>query len=377
MTSAPAFDAAVIGGGVIGCSAALHLARGGQSVVLLERQFLCAGASGVNAGTMALQHAPRVELVPYARSGHEMWRTASQWLGTDMGFRETGGLVLAFTEDEAERLEARARSLQALDVPTEVVSLAQARRIEPHLSDRVTLATHGRRDGSASANLTGAAFRRALGAAGVDLREWTPAQSLQADGGGWSVVAGDTRLRARRVLLAANWWNRRLLAGLGLTLDMTYAINQMTVTELRPPVFTTNIGVLAGNLSLKSASNGSILIGGGWQAEGHPDAGGARIIMANLVGNLRLAHQAIPAIADARIVRTWIGFRDHSRDALPIAGEVPGHPDLFVAGCVRDGYMNGPYVGKLMAQRLMDEEPELPLWDPARLLTATPVREAA
>ena len=77
------YDAAIIGGGVMGCATALHLARGGMRVVLVERGGLCAEASGRNAGTMTPMF-PAPFLVPYALRGMDMWKSASRWLGRDV-----------------------------------------------------------------------------------------------------------------------------------------------------------------------------------------------------------------------------------------------------------------------------------------------------
>jgi glycine/D-amino acid oxidase-like deaminating enzyme len=49
-------------------------------------------------------------------------------------------------------------------------------------------------------------------------------------------------------------------------------------------------------------------------------------------------------------------------------GALPDLPDAWVIGCVHSGYTSGPYMGKLLAQAMLGEEPELPLFDPARLV---------
>ena len=68
------FDVAVVGAGVMGCSTALFLARGGMRVALLDRGEICREASGVNAGTLTMQMT-RAALIPYALRAHEMWLT--------------------------------------------------------------------------------------------------------------------------------------------------------------------------------------------------------------------------------------------------------------------------------------------------------------
>ena len=93
MNSSQPFDAAIIGGGVIGCATALNLARGGMRVVLFESDGLCRAASGRNAGTLTMLYT-RASLIPYAIRGREMWR------GRDLDELLVAPLhaALAFTE---------------------------------------------------------------------------------------------------------------------------------------------------------------------------------------------------------------------------------------------------------------------------------------
>lgn len=65
LISSEHFDVCIVGGGVMGCSTALFLAKAGMRVAVVERNALCRGASGVNAGTLTL-HMTRAALVPYA-----------------------------------------------------------------------------------------------------------------------------------------------------------------------------------------------------------------------------------------------------------------------------------------------------------------------
>ena len=111
------YDAAVVGGGVMGAATALFLARGGLSCLLVERGGLCRSASGTNAGTLTL-HMTRAALIPYALRGWEMWTEPRSWLPADPGATATDGLSLAFTAAEAELLEARAAARRAEGAPS-------------------------------------------------------------------------------------------------------------------------------------------------------------------------------------------------------------------------------------------------------------------
>ena len=360
------FDAAVIGGGVMGCSTALHLARGGMRTVLVDRGLLCREASGVNAGTLTL-HMTRAALIPYAIRGWEMW-TRPAWLGMDVGARVLPGLSLAFTEGEEALLRQRAEARRAEGAPIEIVSATRAREIEPGLSDKVRLAAHCEVDGIASAYLTGRAFRAALLGAGVELRERASVSGIEPGPTFRVTIDGGEDIAARRVVLAGGVWLERMAAWLGLRLRIKCLINQLVVTERLPPAMRTVLGIANGLLSLKQFDNGTVLIGGGWQGLGDVDRGGVELIPDNFIGNMRLARYVVPALARGRVVRSWLGLEAETDDAMPVVGELPGVPGAFIIGSVHSGYTSGPFMGRLLAQFMLGKEPELPLFDPARLL---------
>ena len=109
-------------------------------------------------------------------------------------------------------------------------------------------------------------------------------------------------------------------------------------------------------------------IGGGWQGRGDPERGGVETVSENLIGNLRLARWTIPALAQARAARIWLGLEAETADAMPIIGPLPGVRDAYVIGSVHSGYTSGPYMGRLLADLVLGREPERPLFDPARLV---------
>jgi sarcosine oxidase subunit beta len=82
--------------------------------------------------------------------------------------------------------------------------------------------------------------------------------------------------------------------------------------------------------------------------------------------NLALAQYAVPALAQARVTRSWTGFEANVPDFYPLAGALPGVADADVLGCVRGGYTIGPYIAQLMGDYILGREPELPLFNPGR-----------
>jgi sarcosine oxidase subunit beta len=364
----PVYDIAVIGAGAMGATAALYLARGGMKVALIDRGEVCREASGVNAGTLTL-HMTRAALIPYAMKGRQMWLDAPQWLGMDVGARSAPGLSLAFTAAESEMLEKRAEARAAMGAPIRLITLAEARAVEPGLNEKVIAAAFCELDGHVTAYLTGRAYCRALVQARVAILDKWPATAVQHEQGRFAIVSEHGRLlRAKRLVLAGGVWLETMLAWLGLRVRVKCLVNQLIITERMKPVMRSVVGIANGLLSLKQFENGTVLVGGGWQGLGDPRRGGVEAIPDNMVGNLRLARYAIPALSGTRIVRIWLGLEAETADAMPMVGPVPGVDGAFVIGCVHSGYTSAPYMGRLLAEMILGREPEMPLFDPLRLV---------
>ena len=370
------FDAAVVGGGVMGCTTALFLARGGMRVALIERDALCRAASGVNAGTLTL-HMTRAALVPYAMRAWHMWMETDQWLGSSVLATAAPGLSLAFTEAERELLQARAAARREYGAQIDLLERDAALAIEPGLNPAMLEAAFCRTDGFASAYLTGRAYHAALRAAGVQIFEQTAAARIDQINGHYRVHGpdnhdGSIRIDATRLVMAGGVWLEPLLAMLDVRIPVKTLVNQLIITERMPPVMRSVLSIANGLLSMKQFANGTVLIGGGWQGVGDRARGPVETIPQNLTGNLRLAQHVIPALAKARVARIWLGLEAETADAMPMIGPLPGLADAWVIGCVHSGYTSGPYMGKLLAQTMLGETPELPLFDPARLVAAAP-----
>lgn len=370
-SGASRFDAVVIGGGVMGCSTALHLAEGGMRVALIDRGQLCREASGVNAGTLTL-HMTRAALVPYAMRAWQMWMDAEKWLGMSVLATHVPGLTLAFTEAECELVELRAKARREFGAPISVISPERAREIEPGIHPSLLKAGYCEIDGFASAYLTGRAFRHALLNAGVKVLENAPVEGVDSSDVDHTVrfagASGRKPLQATSIVLAGGVWIENMLGWLGVNIPIKVLINQLIVTERIRPVMRTVLSVANGLLSLKQFANGTVLIGGGWQGNGDRERGGVEARPDNLVGNMRLAAYAVPALADARVARIWLGLEAETADAMPIIGDVPGIKNAFVVGSAHSGYTSGPFMGRIMAQHMLGQPTDLPLFDPARLM---------
>jgi len=355
------YDIAVIGGGIMGCAAALRLAESGMRTIVLDQGDLGLGASGVNAGTLSLQ-IKRVKLMPYALAGHREWES----MGDAVGFRKPGGYTLAFTDREAALLQERQTLKAQAGAPIRFVPVSELGRAEPNLASTVVAASYCPDDGYANSSLTGRYYRRRMGASDIDVRERCPATKISKTSSGFRIDTPPGPVNCVRLLIAAGGWIKPLAGQLGVDLPINVRVNTASVTERMRPLFSAVIGHATGLLTMKQKTNGTVLIGGGWQGRGTPQTGRGTVNMETVIPNLALAQFALPALGKARITRCWTGFEANVPDYYPLAGRLPGIEDAFVLGCVRGGFTIGPYIGRLMGDFILGRETELPLFDPGR-----------
>ena len=84
------FDIAIIGGGINGSSTALHLAKNGRKVCLIDKGSISRGATGDNAGTLTM-HMTRAKLITYAKKGWELWMNTEKWLTNEIDVKQKKG----------------------------------------------------------------------------------------------------------------------------------------------------------------------------------------------------------------------------------------------------------------------------------------------
>ena len=141
-------DVLVIGGGILGCVTAFHLARAGVETMLVEKAELNREASGTNAGSLHFQimrqpdySKERLEhlrdSVEIHAEASKLWSTIEQDLDCDLGVRLGGGLMIAETEDEFTALKEKCKVEQAMGLVSEIVTQADIAERFPHLSSHL------------------------------------------------------------------------------------------------------------------------------------------------------------------------------------------------------------------------------------------------
>jgi sarcosine oxidase len=228
------FPYIVIGLGGLGSAAAYWLARrAGEDVLGLEQFELGhdRGESQDHSRIIRLSYH-RPDYVRFAKLAYEAWAAVEADAGEQLILR-TGGLDLG-PRESAIPLETYMASLTACDVSFEHLDAAAIRRRWPPFA--VGDAVHGifqDQGGIAMAARANAAHQRLARRYGATLRERAPVTEIGTAGGEFTVVAGDTVYRCRKLVLAAGPWSNTMLAFFGLHLPLEVTKEQ--VTYFAPP----------------------------------------------------------------------------------------------------------------------------------------------
>jgi sarcosine oxidase, subunit beta len=344
-------DFLVIGAGAIGSFAALHLARAGHEVTVLERKVPGVEASGTNAGSLGAQNKP-VRLGGLSLAAIEAWRDFEVETGIDAGYHRTGGFRIAENESGIERLREIADAQAAVGVPIEQLNGDEARRRAPYLSSSVLAANYCPLDGHNNALTAPALVALAARLAGAQIINGVTVQQIDdASGNSFTVRTDCGDVRCSRLILSAGVWSRDFLIAAGIDLPVVLRINQMMVTEAAPPILEHVIFHVDGHLTLKQVHPAmSCLVGGGWPGGGDYRSGRKETLIASTLGNAAVALRIVPALAPLRVLRSWSGFDWRTADQMPVIGEVPGRSEMFVCTSCFGGYTLSPLLGRGLAK---------------------------
>lgn len=349
----PAPDVLIIGGGLHGLSAALHLARGGASVTVLEADFVGRHASGASAAGVRTLGRDRREM-PLSVISIQMWRQIAELVGDDCGFHAGGQLRVTETYAQTTAELARVQALHRDGYDNEqIIDQAQLRALVPGINPKFIAAAYAAGDGAADPHRTLTAFRAAARAAGVTIREARPVTALTPQAGHWRVTAGDAVLTAATVINAAGAWGARIAALAGQTIPLSAKASMMMVTERITPIIRPVVSILGRSLSFKQSAQGTLVLGGGIQGRYDLDSGQTFLDFHALARGAAAACELMPAVAGARITRCWSGIEGKTRDLLPVIGPARDAPGLYhLFGFSGHGFQLVPAVGAAVAQML-------------------------
>lgn len=366
-------DVLVIGGGVLGANLAYFLAQAGQDVLVVERDDINLQASGANAGSLHVQllsfdfgdkaqdgGGPAAATLPLGPLSVRLWQQIQEDCGEDLEVKITGGLMVADSAKGMAFLQAKVALERRHGIDAHVVDGDELRRLSPALSSSLLGAEWCPMEGKINPlRATYAVARRAteLGARflrSCNVERIEPKVGTQA---GFIVHTSRGLIHAGRVVNASGAWSSAVGDMLGVKIPVKGAPLQMIVTEPAAPMISHLIAHADRHLSMKQASTGGLIIGGGWTAAYNHPMRLNHTERSSIEGNLWVANQVLPALSGLHVLRCWAGMNVNI-DGAPILGEVPGVPGFFNA-VTSNGYTLAPIVAKLVTELLVHGRTEL------------------
>jgi len=357
----------IVGGGILGCSLAYHLAREGWTdVVLLEKAELCSGSTWHAAGqvTHSTSSPTLGRMVGYAI---KLYRRLEDETGQSVAFHDCGSLRLSYTDDEVDWLRYTMSVGAALGHPMELLGPGDIRAHHPFYNlDGVKAALWTPADGHVDP--AGATMALAAGArrAGVRIVRRNRVTGIAAQANGeWRVDSERGVYGCEHVVNAGGTYARQIGHWTGLDLPVTCMTHHYLVTEPVPefegldrelPVVRDDREV-SGYIRMEQKSgligiyekadpNPVWLDGTPWEAESElfdPD-------YERIAPWLEKAMERMPVLAEVGIRRTVHGAITHPPDGNMLLGPAPGRPNYWCAAGCQIGVGWGPGAGKHLAQ---------------------------
>lgn len=356
-------DVVIIGGGIVGCSVAYHLAKLGISdVLLLERRQLTCGTTWHAAGLIGQLRATRrmTELATYTA---ELLRRLEAETGQATGFKQNGSISVALNAERFEELKRGASMAKNFGLEVEVIGPADIGERYPLLDlDGVVGGVFLPKDGQANPVDVTQAFAKGARAGGARIVEGVPVRRILVEQGrAVGVLTDQGAINASTVVLAAGMWSRALAAAVGAAVPLHAAEHFYVVTEplaevprelpvLRVPDECAYCKEEAGKLLLGAFEP----VAKPWGMHGIPEDFAFASLPADMdhfEPILEKATRRLPILARAGIQTFFNGPESFTPDDRYLLGETAEVRDLFVAcGFNSIGIQSSGGAGKVLAE---------------------------
>jgi glycine/D-amino acid oxidase-like deaminating enzyme len=405
-------DVVVIGGGIIGVSAAWHLARRGRSVALVEKGRVGAEQSSRNWGWCRQQRRARTE-IPLARESLRLWEEMQADSGVDVGFRRTGILSLTRDPEELATWEKWVEIAREQQVHSAVLTPQEIAERLPANVETWAGGLYTPSDGRAEPSKAAPAFAQAARRHGATIHQQCAARGLEIEAGRVSAVVTERGpIRTSAVLLAGGAWSSLFCRRHGIALPIGLVNATACRTTEAPEITPGALGSesycirrrLDGGYTLALRGRGTVELtpdliryarkfwptyketrkglklsfgraffqhlrrGADWrfdqpspfEAERVRDPAPDTELVNTALAALVAAHPALKGIG---VAEAWGGTIDSTPDAIPVIAAVAKLPGFFLAtGFSGHGFGIGPAAGRLAADVVTGDTP---LVDPA------------
>jgi sarcosine oxidase subunit beta len=345
----------IIGGGVMGTSAAFHLAEAGVDVVLLERAQLGSGSTSRAAGGVRAQFSDALN-IQIAQRSLEAFAAFADRPGWEIDLKRCGYLFVLSRPGDVAEFEAGVALQNAYGVPSRMLGPDEARALCPLLAgDDILAAAFSPEDGHATPEAVVQGYAFAARALGADLRVGCEVTAIDTRSGRITGVRTSHGAIATDVVIcAAGAWSRRCGEMVGVALPVTPLRRQILFTEPMPDLppdlpFTIDFassfyfhregpGLLMGMSHAGEAPGFALQTTDDWV----PDL-------------LAVASRRAPRIAEAGIKGGWAGLYEVTPDHNAIIGESETVSRfLYATGFSGHGFLQGPAVGEILRDLVLE-----------------------
>ena len=367
--------AVIIGGGIIGCSTAYHLAKLGWDVVLLERKKLTSGTTFHAAGLVGQlrSNANITQLLGYSV---DLYKTLADETGLETGWKMNGGLRLACNEERWIEVKRQATTAHSFGLEMELLTPNEAQDLWPMMQvDDVVGAAFMPTDGQANPSDITQSLAKGARMAGARIFEDTKVLSVDIEKGVIKGVETEKgRIECSVVIACCGQWTRNFAKTVGVNVPLVSMEHQYMVTE-RIEGVPANLPTLRDpdRLTYYKEEVGGLVMGGyepnpiDWARGGVIPTGFHYSLLDSNFDHfeqlMELSLGRVPALENAGIKELVNGPESFTPDGNFIIGEAPELKNFFVgAGFNAFGIAAGGGAGMALAEWVAKGEPPFDLW---------------
>ena len=367
----------MIGAGIMGLSIAYHLARlGVRDITVVDKSYLCGGASGRNGGGIRAQWSSEAN-VRLMQESIRMCQDFASEFKINVWLRQGGYLFIARTEERRRALEASCKLQRECGLSTRMLTAREAQKIVPELSmDNLVAASFNPEDGvvfpwpfvwgfAQAATKLGAEIATFTNVVGIDVRggkiEGVRVRRASKGGDAGGAGAPEHLIRTRKIVNAAGAWSPEIAKLVGVELPNKPHRHEICSTEPLKPWLKPLVADLENGLYFSQSTRGEIV--GGIGQHRVPDGLDQNSSFAFLGLYAKALVATCPLLGKVKVLRQWSGCYDLTPDGNPIVGGVDAIEHFYQAsGFMGHGFMMAPVMGKLIAEHIA-RETHLPLFD--------------
>ncbi len=364
----------VVGGGIVGCSVAYHLAKRGVEVLLLERRQLTSGSTWHAAGLVG-QLRSSANITRLLGYSVELYGKLEAETGLATGWKRNGGLRLACNADRWIEVKRQATTGKSFGLEMHLLGPKEAQALWPLMNvDDVVGAAFLPSDGQANPSDITQALARGARLAGAKLIENIAVEDLIVENGrikGLKTERGE--IECEKAVLCCGLWTARLAARAGACAPLAPVRHQYIVTE-RIDGVTPDLPTLRDpdRLTYYKEEVGGLVMGGyepnpiPWSETYVPEDFAFRLLeddWEHFEPIMTLALGRVPALAHTGVKQMVNGLESFTPDGNWMIGETPEVRNLFVgAGFNAFGIASAGGAGMALAEWIADGEPPFDLW---------------